>query len=65
MSYNANVEGWLVVKGDRVCRMLQGAIELTEEQDQNETITMAELAQILKAIKSRVARQMNTKKLGA
>lgn len=62
MNYNANTEGWLVVKGDRLCRKLQSMIELAEKTD--ETITTKELAELLKHLQSYIARTMHKKTRG-
>lgn len=55
----ATTKGFLFVKGDRINRTLNDAIELCENS--NETITTKELAVILKSIQKRIAREFTTR----
>lgn len=57
--YNANIEGWLVVKGDRLCRLLEDIIKLTEKEEG--TITMHELRKILRLMQVRISNEMHKK----
>ena len=63
MSYNANTEGWLTVKGDRLCQALQNGIEYAENE--NFTITSKELAELLKDLKRHIGKVMHKKTLEA
>lgn len=59
MNYNANVDGWLVVKGDRIVRTLEDLKAIAREE--NTTLTTEELVTLISAIQKLVARETTQK----